>query len=576
MSHHALVRALCACLLISALLPSTATAATVGSTTGEPDRGCGNGVACTVASGVAAPAATTLTSFTLRHSGAQSGDQVAFKTLRETASGYAVVRSTAPVALPASPSATTTTFEIPGGLPIAASEFVGAYVSSAGVRFIQGGSSGAGHGEHAGDIGEGQSGENFWALFSGTTVLLSATDGQPEGGGGGTGPQPGSGETDNGSAEQDATQYCASPTAAPARVRTSSTAASTGGSLRVEPGARAARREWRATVLDRPPSSSPYSEADIVFDRRGRRHVVGKTLNPDRVTYFGPGGRRDVGRAEFSPNAALAILGSGTPVVAWSRSVYETEPAPPGIVGRSHICDVLFLATGPAFEPTPLAVRPENQSGYLFKDVAGDGNVVHAAYNVGQSDQLLYQRGTAAPELLPLTGVRRVRVAAARGFVAVAASNDSSLVVFTRKGTGRWKRTKIATRFGSWDMDLGSDGRPRVAFKSGLFLRLFDGRRVRRTRISADQVALAVDSRRNLHVAFTKVGGPNCFGFITRQTCVSNGIFYLRTNPKATRGRLEVAQRSVGESPALRIAVSGRKVEVAFPQAGGALYVRRR
>lgn len=564
MRRTSLHLALACALLVAA--PSGAMAATIGTTNGDPDRGCDD---CTVVSRAAAASGTTITSFNLRHSGSVAGAQVAFKTLREDGfSSYTVVRSTGLLALPAASSPTTTTFAIPDGLPIAAGELIGVYVSNAGagpVNVVASGGS-AGYATQSGNVAPGSSGENFWAVFSAGDLLLSGTDGS---GSSGTG-SPGGGDSGGGDGSGGGgSSYCQSPTASPARVASAGSAPVARPALRTGGGARTARRQWRGQVLDRSSSSRGYLQARIELDRRGRRHVIGKELNPVEINYFGPGRRRGVGETDFSPDVALAVTPAGRATAAYSRTMFEGTGA----------CEVLFLAAAPGFAAQPLAVRPGNDPGYLFKDIAADpsGRGIHAAYNVGRKDVLIYQRVGAAPERLPLSGVRRVRVAAGpRGQVAVAASNDSRLVVFTRKGRGRWKSRTIGRRVGSWDMDVGRDGQPRVAFKSGLYLRLFNGKRVVRTRLFVDQVALAVDRRKQLHVAFTKVGGPNCFGYIRRDTCVSNGIFHLRTNSSASRGRIQVVQRSVGQSPPLSIAVSGRKIEVAFPQAGGALYVRRR
>jgi hypothetical protein len=187
--------------------------------------------------------------------------------------------------------------------------------------------------------------------------------------------------------------------------------------------------------------------------------------------------------------------------------------------------------------------------------------------------------GGAGPESLPLTGVQSIRVAAYGGTVAVAASTSKGLTLFVRTGGGAFKAKPITKGQGAWDMAMGTDKKPRLAFQKSLRLQLYDGLKVVATKFPVDEVAIAVDSSKRMHVAFDLVPKGGCFqsrlASLAGAACIKNGLYYLRTDAKAKPGKIGKVGDMAQSSP-LSIATQKGKVAIAYADRGSksALVVR--
>lgn len=555
-------------LSICALLPAAGAqaATTVGQTANEPTLDCAyvatRGGPCTAA-GASSPVNGIVTKWRLGYSGASDGDVVTFKTFRAAGEvSYTVIRSTSGVAVPAGVGV----LEVAGNTPIAAGELIGAYVSNPAMKFITTTGSLA---VADGNQPEGETTE--YALWSTTAQIAAVVEADRDRDGLGDetqDPTPPADPSDPGEpsnpgepSDPGRGDPLACPSARPATVAVGRLpVAAEHASRLARPSARVAARQWRRSVIDDPDGARDYRDGRIEFDGRGRRHVAGHIVNPDQVKYFGPvGGEKVIDRTEFSSAIGLGLLPSGTPIVGYER---DTE------------CDQYRLAVGPAFTPRLFSYELSIEGSFQFSDLAGDPrrNVAHVAYTVGNSYRLTYRPTDGAAETLPMKHVRRIRVAAVGRRVALAASDrNDTLKVFVRSG-GRWRGTTVTKRLDrSWDMDLGSDGRPRVAYTVAGDLRLFNTGWPARIGLDADEVAVAMGRKNSFNLAFTSddrkqhcvVGGRE---ELMHQACAGKGMHYLQLTKRDLRYRL--IQKAIGESMPMSLAVHGKKAEVVFPESG--------
>lgn len=333
-----------------------------------------------------------------------------------------------------------------------------------------------------------------------------------------------------------------------------------------------ARTRWRAQQVD---ASDNFNDVDATFDARGALHVAGRGAFRHGVTYWGPAGKRAIEATNDQGSVAIAAVGT-TPVVGYGMDHPESAG------GRLVSCDVLKLAAGPGLTPTAVYAHAQDDTAFFFSDLAADPatNAVHAIYEVGRSaPALAYRRLGAAPERLPLSGgtLRQAQVAAAGDAVAVAARTDGGLVVFVRRGSGPFAAQPISARAGTFDLAMGRDGRPRIAFVDGAGrLALFNGRRVVRSRTAVVGVAIAVDRRGRMHVAAAPTAQACHTTWIWE--CTRGGLYHVRTTAAGTRGVVSTIQSTTGFAPGrIAIAVHGTRVAVAYgdPAQGKALTVRR-
>lgn len=100
---------------------------------------------------------------------------------------------------------------------------------------------------------------------------------------------------------------------------------------------------------------------------------------------------------------------------------------------------------------------------------------------------------------------------------------------------------------------------------------VWTGRKLIRTRLGVDQVALAVDDRGNAHIAYSRNRQLSCrrSGWWGR-VCSTNGVGYLKLTSAGRPVRHSVVQRPMGYSSNLSVAVTavGERVAVAYPDAG--------
>jgi hypothetical protein len=329
---------------------------------------------------------------------------------------------------------------------------------------------------------------------------------------------------------------------------------------------------WKGTTLDK---SRAYDSARIVFDPSGKRHVAGvTTINGGQLNYFGPSATKTVDSLGTVPgDYALAIAG-GQPVLGYARHIVEQDPHPADEIGVDHRCEVFFLARGPDLKPVPTYATARDEDAFHTLDMAADpkSGGLHLAYIRGQAKQLVYREvGGGNPESLPLTGVRAIRVAAYGGTVAVAASTSTALTVFVKSGAGTFKARPIAKGQAAWDMAIGPDKKPRLAFQKSLRLNLFNGSKIVTTKLPADEVAIAVDSSKRMHVAFDLAPHFACaqsrFGPFVIRKCIKNGLYYLRTDPQGKSGSVSQVGDMALSSP-LSIATQKSKVAIAYADRG--------
>lgn len=557
-----------------ALVPATALSATttVGSTAGEPKGDCAfwdsyGGAICTVV-GPAAPSAGTVRAVRITHGATAADTQVTVAIFSPSGpSRDYTVKSAAPAQSLSSSATTTTTIAV--SLAVAAGDRVGFTLSESAPTTKFGVYDSEGSMDvRDGPVAVGSRYDTGWASFTSTSPLAADID-TGTGGGGGSAP----GGASGGAAPATQGGRVCRPAGAAARraaVRDGGVAPSGARARLAEPAVAAAA--WRTRWLDR---STSYVDALLLGSRSGFV-AFGRTFGTSELRFLSGSTRRPIAPLHISDDYAAALGRGGTPVVAWRTIRTESEDAGPGLVGRAHSCDVVMLAGAPAFTPAVAVAAPEDTGSIGMIDLAGDPatGALHLAYGWGRSDALVYQPVGGAPESLPLSGVGDVRVSTARGRVAVAASAGGSVVVFVRsRAGGPWRRTTIRGVRGPWDMQLGRDGRPRLAFQtSRAEMAVYTGRHVVRTGAPIESVSLALDGADRFHIALTGVA-PRRFCFAHKRfdrrgfqiTCVGTNLYYVTLDRTARRGRIVTAQRALGQSKPVSIALAGRRVGIALP-----------
>ncbi len=296
------------------------------------------------------------------------------------------------------------------------------------------------------------------------------------------------------------------------------------------------------------------------------------------ITYHGPAGSRVVDTSAGSASAQLgfAVGADGTAGITYAYPLVEYDPKLCDFcTSLGHHYGQLRQAFGPAFEPAELARTAENDTGYLFNDLAVDRRTgaLHAAYGVGRSDLLVHHAQDGRTTALSLRGVRGLRIAAGGGVVAIAATDGNRLLLFQRR-SGGWSSRTLARGVNDFDMAVGRDGRARAVFSTTrdcCSLRVWTGSRLIRTRVGVDQVALAVDDRGAAHIAYSRMRQLSCrrVGWWGR-VCSNNGVGYLKLTAAGRPVRHSVVQSSMGYSSNLSVAVTagGGKVAIGYPDAG--------
>ncbi|HVM19287.1 MAG TPA: hypothetical protein VM307_04935, partial [Egibacteraceae bacterium] len=322
-------------------------------------------------------------------------------------------------------------------------------------------------------------------------------------------------------------------------------------------------------------TNDKFFEPKLVFDRKGRRHVAGRGGAYHDVFYAGPSGKRRVFASAWGGGAGLAIDAKNRPVVGYGDSEART------VNGLIVFCPRFRTQTATAKHKT-LRALPDGGDGFEYTELASDprGGPVHTAYSIGE--QLHYHRMGAKPLKLPVSRTRVLRVAVGGGVVAVGSLTDRGvLTVFHRKGTsGAFSKRSLGNGVTHYDLAVGRDGVPRVAFARKGRLHVFNGRKVVASAIPAFRVGIGVDRDRRVHVVFSPADHPNCRGSVVAVWCTNrNGVYHLRLDRGAARGTWTRVQPTVGYSPArYSVATTGRTVAVAYgnPANRVALTVRSR
>lgn len=564
--------------LLSILIPASAGAAQrIGPDLGalapvaRCDQASCNLVQLAGAAGAASPADGVIVRYRVKHGQASSAlDQVRLLVLERRGDQLALVRQSDAAYLGTSPA----TEEFAVRLPIAAGQLIGLRVESTftpAVPVLTTSGPGEVTGRYAGTQATGAAAP--YAGAEGVTLLLNADlepsggSGQPggSGGSGGSGKPGGSGGSGGGTSPTtpappaDSAVSCPPSAAASAATgRSRAVAPVARRLLRVAPGARVAAR-WRTTIVD---ATDNYNEVDAAYDGRGRLHVAGRGALRKAVVYRGPSGQRVIESTNDDGSVAVAVPRTG-PLVGYGMDHASSAN------GRLIYCDVLKLAAGPGFAPQVFLAQPENETGFFFADLAADprGATTHAVYELGRARPRLFHHvvGGARQELALTGGVlRQARIEASGPTVAIAARTDGALAVYVRRGGGPFRRTVVARGTGAFDLALGRDGRPRLAFSDRRGrLALFTGRRVVRTGAPVSAVGLATGPGGRMEVAIAPTAQACDRSSIWH--CRRGGLYLLSVNARATRARTSVVQSTTGFAP-VRIAVAthGAKVAVVY------------
>ncbi len=326
---------------------------------------------------------------------------------------------------------------------------------------------------------------------------------------------------------------------------------------RTSPSSAPAAVDFEADIYD---SQHVFDEVDAAYSQTGL-HVAGAT-GDDLIRYFDPSGvGATIARLELaSGSVSIGVPEGGDPLIGFHDRLIADDS------GEAVMCEANVIID-PAGNRSIVDAKLGMDGSYAIGDIAIDDSNLHRAFTVGSKDRLFYG-GSDGVENLGVSKIRSVKVAANGGAVVIGAYDGKTLRLFTRT-PGGWTSSVRAHRVGAWDLDVGSDGTPRVAWTTtGGQLRLFNGVSVSKPGVVAEVVAVAAEpGTHTMHVAFG-----------TYERCGDIGckrVAYLQKAPgsDAQTTRFEKA----GYVTDIAIAIGGGEVAIVYgdPTRAGALIVRR-